>query len=115
VAVVPWPLRPTIGTVQIDADASGPRSARVRARTRSYTLVRELLSNAERHARAHTLTVRIQRVLDTLVIEVEGAGNAPERFNAALREGHIGLASSSERVEALGGKFSILTGEDEAR
>jgi two-component system, NarL family, sensor kinase len=73
--------------------------------------VRELVSNAERHAAARQVAIRIQRDDRELAVEVQddGTGLPPGRLETALSEGHIGLASSAERVEALGGSLSIRT------
>ncbi len=74
-----------------------------------FSLLRELLSNAERHAHATEVAIRVQRHDDGLTLEVEdnGLGVSPGRLEAARHQGHIGLASSIERVEALGGSLSI--------
>jgi signal transduction histidine kinase len=37
----------------------------------------------------------------------DGAGIPEGRLAAALREGHIGLASSIQRVEAVGGTLTL--------
>jgi len=42
-----------------------------------------------------------------LTVEDNGRGIERGRREAALREGHVGLASSSERVEALAGRFEV--------
>jgi signal transduction histidine kinase len=92
-------------SVEITAGASSAHDQLI------FSLVRELVSNAERHAAARTVAIRIQPEDGELALEVEddGAGLPPGRLEAALREGHIGLASSAERVEALGGSLSIRT------
>ena len=92
-------------SVKITPDAPGAHDQLV------FALARELVSNAERHAAARTVAIRIQREDDELRVEVEddGTGLPPGRLEAALREGHIGIASSAERVEALGGSLSIHT------
>jgi signal transduction histidine kinase len=43
------------------------------------------------------------------VLEVadDGRGIDPDRPRAALREGHIGLASMTYRVESIGGSLSL--------
>lgn len=76
-----------------------------------FSLARELLLNAERHAHARSVAIRITRAGSELVLEVEDDGNgfARARLGEARRHGHIGLASGTERVQALGGAFSIRT------
>ena len=45
----------------------------------------------------------------------DGAGFAPERLAEALGAGHIGLASSRERAEAIGGAFRVGPRDDGER
>lgn len=73
------------------------------------SLSRELLVNAARHAGAKTVSVDLRRDASSLELEVrdDGRGFDEERRLTALRQGHIGLASSTERVEALGGRLMI--------
>jgi two-component system NarL family sensor kinase len=74
-----------------------------------HSLVRELLSNAARHAGATRIEVRVRDDDGRTVLEVEddGRGIAPGRPERVVRDGHIGLASWAERVAAVGGTFSI--------
>ena len=92
-------------SVEITAGAAGAHDQLI------FSLVRELVSNAERHAAARQVTIRIQREDRELAVEVQddGTGLPPGRLETALSEGHIGLASSAERVEALGGSLAIRT------
>ena len=73
------------------------------------SLVRELLANAVKHAQASSVCVTLDRQDENVVLEVsdDGRGMTPGRPRAALREGHIGLASSEERVKALTGRFEV--------
>jgi two-component system NarL family sensor kinase len=77
-----------------------------------FSLARELLSNAAKHACAANVTVAVRRVADEIVVEVgdDGDGLDSARRQAAFCQGHIGLASCQERIEALGGWFAIGTG-----
>jgi two-component system, NarL family, sensor kinase len=76
-----------------------------------FSLVRELVANAARHAQARHVAVRVRREAGELVVEVEddGHGMDPTRLGAATAGGHIGLASSTERVEALDGRLEIAS------
>jgi two-component system, NarL family, sensor kinase len=92
-------------TCQIAADAAGGHDQLL------FSLARELLLNAERHAQARSVAMRIERTGGELVLEVEDDGNgfAMARLREARRHGHIGLASGTERVNALGGTLTIRT------
>jgi two-component system NarL family sensor kinase len=73
------------------------------------SLARELLANIANHAQANRATVRLLPEEDEVILEVadDGRGFTRSQQLAALRAGHIGLASSRERVEAIGGSFEI--------
>ncbi len=90
-------------TVEVDPAVAGRHDRFV------HSLVRELLHNAAQHASASHVTVRVRDVRGLTVVDVQDDGrgmSAAERDRVA-REGHIGLASWSERVGALGGTFAI--------
>ena len=87
----------------IDPSADGVRDDLVIA------LARELLTNAAKHAGASRVRVSVRRTADAVELEVadDGSGIPEGRLAAALREGHIGLASSIQRVEAVGGTLTL--------
>ena len=89
--------------LSIDPSADGVRDDLVIA------LTRELLINAAKHAGATCVRVRVERTADAILLEVadDGHGIPEGRLAAALREGHIGLASSIQRVEAVGGTLTL--------
>jgi signal transduction histidine kinase len=74
-----------------------------------FTISRELLANSAKHSGATRVVLRVARVDDAvqLIASDNGHGFAERSLGAALDRGHIGLASISERVEALGGRFEI--------
>lgn len=74
-------------------------------------LLREFVHNAVKHADATFLTAEVAEVDGAIVLTVadDGRGISPERPEAALREGHIGLASARERVEAIGGRLELAS------
>lgn len=74
-----------------------------------FTLAREFLTNAAKHAHANNVELCLTRGEDhlTLTVKDDGRGLDPNRRRSATREGHIGLASSAERVEGLGGTFTV--------
>ena len=89
--------------IEVDDGATGVHDELV------LSLARELLTNAAKHADAEHVTVTVGREDSWIVLTVEddGDGFEPGRREAALREGHVGLASSAERVEALAGRFEV--------
>ena len=76
-----------------------------------FALGRELLANAAKHAGATEIRVRAYRGAAAVVLEVDddGCGIPSWRLQQALLDGHIGLAGSRERVDALGGTLAIET------
>ena len=74
-----------------------------------FELARELVGNAVRHAKAARIAVSVGCEDGQLVLAVadDGRGMRPGSRAAALRAGHIGLASSAERVEQAGGRLDI--------
>ena len=70
---------------------------------------RELLNNAARHAGASHVSVRLRRADGEIVLEVadDGRGMDPERRDAALSEGHIGLASLTQLLHSANGELEI--------
>jgi two-component system NarL family sensor kinase len=89
--------------VRVGPDAAGEHDQLV------LSLARELLVNAAKHAEAHEVTVAVARTDGQLLLEVadDGRGISPGRLDDAPGEGHIGLASCAQRVEALGGAFVV--------
>jgi signal transduction histidine kinase len=80
-----------------------------------FSLGRELLTNAAKHSRAGEVSLRVARENGSLVLEVadDGVCCDLDGRTAARRAGHIGLASSAERVDALGGHFEIASAPGE--
>jgi len=71
-----------------------------------YRFVQEGLNNAYRHAAGAGQTVRVVSSDDELVIEVADSG--PGFFPSKTSDG-LGLAGLRDRVESLGGTFSVET------
>lgn len=73
------------------------------------SLSREFLTNAAKHAEAQEVGVELRRERTAILLDVrdDGRGFPESRREEAVREGHIGLASSAERVEALGGRVDV--------
>lgn len=75
----------------------------------AFALAREMLVNAAKHAQARHVRVRVARADGMVEVEVadDGRGLDVDRVRRAPMEGHIGLASAAERVDALGGGLAI--------
>lgn len=91
--------------VEVDDEAAGDHDQLV------FSLARELLINVAKHAGAEHVTVRVRATPVELRLEVadDGRGLDPARLRSAPLEGHIGLASATERVEALDGELEIAS------
>lgn len=92
------------GKVRLEVSDDFPRLSRA-AEAAVFRMVQEACGNALRHGGAGAVTVRFARVGDDARVEIEddGCGFQPED-----REGKgLGLASMRERMESLGGTFSI--------
>jgi two-component system, NarL family, sensor kinase len=74
-----------------------------------FSLGRELLTNVGRHAGARHAELTVSCEGDTVVLRCrdDGRGMAPDRREAALAGGHLGLAACTERVEAVGGTLEL--------
>lgn len=72
-------------------------------------IARELLSNVVKHSGAAHVEVLVAADAERVELEVrdDGRGFDPSRRAASLLDGHIGLASSEQRVESAGGTFLV--------
>ena len=77
-----------------------------------FSVGRELIRNVARHADAEHLRVEVTRDGGAifLIVADDGCGFDHDRLRTAPLTGHIGLASMAERVEAVGGTFTIEGG-----
>jgi PAS domain S-box-containing protein len=93
--------------VTVDPAATGLRDELV------MSLARELLNNAAKHAQAQTVRVHVGRDDGMVKLEVadDGVGLDPDAVASAPLNGHIGLASLAQRVEAVGGTFALGGGD----
>jgi two-component system, NarL family, sensor kinase len=96
-------------TVAVDPAATGRHDELI------VVLARELLANAATHSGAGHVVVTVAADVERIELEVrdDGAGFGEERRSAALKEGHIGLASAEQRVRALGGELQIASAPGE--
>jgi signal transduction histidine kinase len=72
-----------------------------------YRILQEALSNAFRHAGGLGQRVRVACVRDRIYLSVADAGPGFPPPLAAEWDGHLGLSGMRERIETLGGRFSI--------
>ena len=72
-------------------------------------LTRELLTNAAKHSGASHVVVTVAADHERIELEVrdDGDGFDPARREAALLDGHVGLASSEQRVRSAGGELIV--------
>jgi signal transduction histidine kinase len=70
------------------------------------SFVREALSNAARHAKAHRIDILLGRAGGGSILEIadDGVGFDPAR---AVGDGHHGLANMRVRAEAIGGRLDV--------
>ncbi len=90
--------------LHVDPEAAGPHDSLL------YAVGRELITNAVKHAAATRLEVRLERTAEGIVLTVgdDGLGMVAEsRPEEALAAGHVGLASTRQRVGAAGGRLTV--------
>ncbi len=78
-------------------------------RTVLYRVAQEALTNVARHARAKVVNVRIRRTRGGVVLEIADDGKAFDvgRLGSAKWSHHLGVLGMRERVEMVGGRFSV--------
>ena len=76
-----------------------------------YRVAQEALTNAEHHARAGSVAVRLafDPGLVTLSVEDDGVGFDPDALSSEDGEGHLGLLGMRERLKVVGGRLEILS------
>jgi PAS domain S-box-containing protein len=84
--------------------------------TALFRIVQESLINIHRHAESETARIRLQRDAETLVLEIEDRGHGiPSASLERVRSGGgvagVGIAGMSERIEQLGGRLEIASGD----
>jgi two-component system NarL family sensor kinase len=94
-------------TVAVDTGAAGRHDELL------LVLARELLANAAQHSSASHVSVVVTDVgaWIELAVQDDGVGFDPARRADAVRAGHVGLASSERRVQALGGMLVVDSAE----
>jgi two-component system NarL family sensor kinase len=112
-------LRAALATIAEEAGARGRFVVQVAGDTAPsgvhdrllFSAARELLANAAQHSRADRVQVRLSVGDQLIVLEVndDGIGFEPDSQRGTIREGHIGLQSIAERVEAIGGCLQVCS------
>ena len=78
-------------------------------RTVLYRIAQESLTNVHKHARARVVKLSIHKARDGVCLEVVDDGKAfvVDDYSATKQGSHLGLIGMRERVEMVGGKFSV--------
>jgi two-component system NarL family sensor kinase len=92
-------------TVAVDPEAVGSHDELI------VVLARELLTNVVKHSGARHVAVTVAADHEQIELEVrdDGAGFDPDRRDGALLDGHVGLASSEQRVRSAGGELTVIS------
>ncbi|HEX2414592.1 MAG TPA: ATP-binding protein [Thermoleophilaceae bacterium] len=90
--------------VEVDSAAAGLEDQLL------FSVGRELITNAAKHADAGRVTVHVRRHPEEIELEVSDDGRGIDQTALRLTPlaGHLGLASCAERIEAVGGRFEIV-------
>jgi signal transduction histidine kinase len=94
--------------VRLDLPATMARLPRQTELT-LFRVAQEALTNVHRHAASPWVAVRLQRLPDSVVLEIEDAGRGIRRAHAgdsAVVLG-VGLAGMRERIRQVGGTFVV--------
>jgi signal transduction histidine kinase len=102
-------------TVDLDLPESFDRLP-LDTETALFRIVQESLINIHRHAGSETARIRLQRDAETLTLEIEDRGHGiPKASLKHLTSGGgligVGIAGMSERIEQLGGRLEITSGD----
>jgi signal transduction histidine kinase len=76
----------------------------------TLSIVRELVTNAVKHAQAAHVSVAVGSAAGgatRITVTDDGVGLPAARVREALNEGHVGLALVAARAEAMGGSFTL--------
>jgi signal transduction histidine kinase len=79
-----------------------------------FRVVQESLTNIHRHSGSKTARIRVQRDAETLVLAVEDAGTGIPSYvlkHIANGGAGVGIAGMTERIQQLGGRFELLSGD----
>jgi two-component system, NarL family, sensor histidine kinase UhpB len=91
----------TRATLEVDAGMDGFSE---NENMTCYRLVQEALNNVSRHARARSVSIRLARLQNQVVLNIADDGAGASSHDKAPG---LGLVGMRERVEALGGDITI--------
>jgi signal transduction histidine kinase len=89
-------------------DVEGGLQTTVETRETLLRVVREAVSNAARHSGAEEIRVRLRRD-ESLQLRVEDDGSGFNVDEIGQLAGRFGMVSMRERVQALGGTFTVVS------
>jgi signal transduction histidine kinase len=98
--------RRTGSRVKLDAGPL-PEQASLPVKITVYRVLQESLNNAYRHAGGANQQIRAFMDGEVLVLDVSDEGPGLVDQPKAAFNGHLGLVGMRERVESLGGTFSV--------
>jgi signal transduction histidine kinase len=107
-----WSARTGIPVRTVLDDVEGDRDVEMEVRHELVRILREALSNVDRHAGASAVQVRLTGSEAGLVLVVldDGAGfNAPFDLRALAALGHYGLVGMAERAARVAGDLRVLS------
>lgn len=77
-----------------------------------FRIIQETLNNIAKHAQATQVTIRLNKTLHQVILEIEDNGvgfNIPLDWLELARQKHLGLVGIRERTEALEGTLQITS------
>jgi PAS domain S-box-containing protein len=81
-----------------------------------FRIYQQAMANIARHSQATEVDVSFKLENDRVVMEVRDNGvgfDVPDGWIDLVREGHLGLAGSAERAEAIGGSMDVQSSRGE--
>jgi signal transduction histidine kinase len=101
--------RKTGKSVEVSIDQA-PKQAAMPAKITLYRVIQEALANGYRHAAGAKQSVRLRGGDDFIHLEVADSGKGFDPLSTPT-DGHLGLAGMKERVQLLGGEFTVESGD----
>jgi two-component system, NarL family, sensor kinase len=100
--------------VEVDCPELDPSTLSPELSTLVFRLAQEALHNTVRHALASRAHIRVNQAGNRLEIEIrdDGVGFDPEQLKLDPERCGVGIAGMRDRVELLGGDFSLRSAPD---